>query len=511
MQKVSLEYASPESSAGFLKNLPFYLNKVKDLKTNSLVEYTKFTRVEPIVLYDESLQSQPYMTNVMQSLVNIFAGYYLQAVAISCNVGNIEVQKLLGKLSPDRTRDFPMDIARSDLLSYRFNQGIEAIATEQRLAPGTDPSEYDKYALKERDIELKESDSAYRRRKDRRDDRRKDKEAKYKRGRDYIEDVRKDEETKYKRGRDIIDDFRKDTEAKYKRGRDDIEDQRRDREHEYRKGRDTIGDKQREQERNESRLRDKELYREREEERLYKRQRDKEDDERRSKQIISASKSSIDDLNTNVNLSAGKTISIEIESDGSKAIIPINIRLIVKISPSNALVNFLTVIKSDRSVRGRWQRWRAKEISFFKDLLLCQDIIDEEKKAHFSDKEGIFRNLRNRNRSKSDTIYDIITDNINVASASSIIVMSKETALQVERAMLGKIDNFRVREKLFQITYSMLLLVIDTRWEMITIYHRSIAEPSMLSVREISNTTRDKGPDINEILMSLRAGTAPTF
>ena len=143
--------------------------------------------------------------------------------------------------------------------------------------------------------------------------------------------------------------------------------------------------------------------------------------------------------------------------------------------------------------------------------MLCQDIIDEEKKAHFSDKEGIFRNLRNRNRSKSDTIYDIITDNINVASASSIIVMSKETALQVERAMLGKIDNFRAREKLFQITYSMLLLVIDTRWEMITIYHRSIAEPSMLSVREISNTTRDKGPDINEILMSLRAGTAPTF
>ena len=258
-------------------------------------------------------------------------------------------------------------------------------------------------------------------------------------------------------------------------------------------------------------MRDKELYNEREEERLYKRQRDKEDDERRNKRITSVSKASIDDLNTNVNLSAGKTISIEIESDGSKAIIPINIRLIVKICPSNALVNFLTVIKSDRSVRGRWRRWRAKEISFFKDLLLCQDIIDEEKKAHFSDKEGIFRNLRNRNRSKSDTIYDIITDNINVASASSIIVMTKETALQVERAMLGKIDNFRAREKLFQITYSMLLLVVDTRWEMITIYHRSIAEPSVLSVREISNTTRDKGPDINEILMSLRAGTAPTF
>lgn len=475
MQKVSLEYASPESNAGFLKNLPFYLNKIKDLKTNSLVEYTKFTRVEPIVLYDESLQSQPYMTNVMQSLVNIFAGYYLQAVSISCNVGNIEVQKLLGKLSPDRTRDFPMDIARSDLLSYRFNQGIDAIATEQRLPPGTDPSEYDKYALKERDTELKESDFDYR------------------------------------QGRDTLDDVRKDTEAKYKRGRDTIDDKRRDREHEYRKGRDTIDDQRREQERNESRLRDKELYQEREEERLYKRQRDKEDDDRQRKRITSVSKASIDDLNTNVNLSAGKTISIEIESDGSKAIIPINIRLIVKISPSNALVNFLTVIKSDRSVRGRWQRWRAKEISFFKDLLLCQDIIDEEKKAHFSDKEGIFRNLRNRNRSKSDTIYDIITDNINVASASSIIVMTKETALQVERAMLGKIDNFRAREKLFQITYSMLLLVIDTRWEMITIYHRSIAEPSTLSVREISNTTRDKGPDINEILMSLRAGTAPTF
>ncbi len=475
MQKVSLEYVSPESNAGFLKNLPFYLNKVKDLKTNSLIEYTKFTRVEPIVLFDESLQSQPYMTNVMQSLVNIFSGYYLQAVAISCNVGNIEVQKLLGKLSPDRTRDVPMDIARSDLLSYRFYQGLESIAIEARLPVGTTPSEYHKSALKERDIELKESDSAYRK------------------GRDAIDDARKDREYGYKKGRDAIDDARKDKEYGYRKGRDEIDDQRR------------------ENERKEARLRDKELYNEREEERLYKRQRDKEDDQRKNQRIISASKSSIDDLNTNVNLSAGKTISIEIESDGSKAIIPINIRLIVKVSPSNALVNFLTVIKSDRSVRGRWQRWRAKEISFFKDLLLCQDIIDEEKRAHFSDKEGIFRNLRNRNRSKSDTIYDIITDNINVASASSIIVVSKETALNIERAMLGKLDNFKAREKLFQITYSMLLLVIDTRWEMITVYHRSIEEPSTLSIREISNTSRDKGPDINEILMSLRAGTAPTF
>ena len=80
-------------------------NRYRDIKKSSLIEYTNITRVEPVVLFDETLKMQPYMSDIFQSLVNIFCGYYLQAIAITCNVGNIEVLKVLEKLSTNRNEN----------------------------------------------------------------------------------------------------------------------------------------------------------------------------------------------------------------------------------------------------------------------------------------------------------------------------------------------------------------------------------------------------------------------
>ena len=229
------------------------------------------------------------------------------------------------------------------------------------------------------------------------------------------------------------------------------------------------------------------------------------------KSMKETGKDSIEDLNTNANLSTGKTISVELESDGRRATIPINVRLIVKEINPLALTGFLTVIKDNRQLKTRIKRWRAGEIEFFRDLVLCQDIIDEEKKAHFTDKDGIFRNLRERNRKNKNTITDFAIGDVNVASASSIIVISSDTAKKVERELLGRLDNFKVRESLFKMTFTMIMLVVDVQWEKVIMYHRSIDEPSILSVKDFKIRGRNSGPDINEILTAYRAGSAPTF
>lgn len=381
---------------------------LKDLDKDSLIEYTKLTRVEPLVLFDESLRLQPYIPDVFQSLVNIFSGYYLQAVAITCNVGNVEVKKLLGKLNPNRQRDdfekaaFAsefVDIVKSKMPS---NESFDNILTQR-----------------------------------------------------YLEGI-----NSHISKEEITDE---EEEAK------------------------TRADWNRKAQRE---IREKEIH---------------------NRTTIGIGRNSIDELNTNVNLSAGKTISVEIENNGSRATIPVNVRLIVKEVNPNALVNFLTVIKSDRSVKARFKKWRSGEIEFFKDLVLCQDIIDEEKNAHFTDKEGIFRNLRARNRGKSSKLVDLAMGDVNVATASSIIVMSKETAKKVEVELGGKLDNYRARENLFKLTFTMIMVVIDTQWDKVVIYHRSIDEPSILSVKDFKTRSRDTGPDINEILMAYRAGSAPTF
>lgn len=82
------------------------VNQITELtragRSGSLIEYTRATRVEPIALIDRRAALLPDTEDVLNSLLNIFAGYYLQAVALSVNVGSVDVLKLLEKLNPNR-------------------------------------------------------------------------------------------------------------------------------------------------------------------------------------------------------------------------------------------------------------------------------------------------------------------------------------------------------------------------------------------------------------------------
>jgi hypothetical protein len=84
------------------------IDLVRAGKSDSLIDYTQPSRVEPIVLIDSSLLYYDGLQDVMQSLLSTFAGYYLQAVALSATVGKIEVMRHLDRLNPKRS---PIDSA----------------------------------------------------------------------------------------------------------------------------------------------------------------------------------------------------------------------------------------------------------------------------------------------------------------------------------------------------------------------------------------------------------------
>lgn len=78
---------------------------LRSAKSESLVEFTKPTRVEPIVLMDDRVVNLPFTHDIMQSLSSIFSGYYLQAVSLSVNVGSVDVVDLLDRVNPNRSLD----------------------------------------------------------------------------------------------------------------------------------------------------------------------------------------------------------------------------------------------------------------------------------------------------------------------------------------------------------------------------------------------------------------------
>ena len=333
----------------------------------SLIEYTKATRVEPIVLIDQRAMNLPYAGDIMQSLSSIFSGYYLQAVAISMNVGNVETLKMLDSVNP--RRDPKENMGRF------FGEMVSEESYQYAL-----PRPEENVGLEAYGIEASSS--------------------------------------KYSVNKDIQEP----------------------------------GD-----------------------------------------------------------LSVGKMLEVEVQDGDKKATFPITMRLIVSGTTPEMLVHTLAIgNKNDTNAKERFHAWRAGQLEFIRDLVMCQDLIDAHKDNLLKDKSGFY--AKTLQRRKGNKLSAIFSNKPSVATASNIYVITDQTRKQLEGEMRGKLKDFKTRERMFKETYGMLLVVVDTEWEQVTIYHRGIDTPTELSIKDMQRAnSRGGGPDIMEILKAYQLGQSPSI
>lgn len=381
---------------------------VRAMKSGSLIEYTQPTRVEPIVLIDDKVIGLPYAHDVLQSLCSLFSGYYLQAVALSVNVGRVDVIRMLDRLNPKR------DV---------FNNGVNAVTNG--VAAYASLESVRSYAFK---LPVPGEGLG-------------------------IESFGLESVTVKKTGRNINEII------------------------------DEAVDKS-----------------------LKKRKLGNQKPGNTGTTDLENAVKTVTELS---NLSVGKLLEVEIESNGHKAVFPVAVRMICNGIKSQDLTHILSVGSKITSAKERFHAWRSGQLEFIRDLVLCQDLIDEHKKTLMRDKSGVYAEILKRR--KGNGLSAILSGNPSVATASSLIVMTQATAKELERAVGGRLKDFRTREKIFKETYSMIMVVIDPQWEHITFYHRSIDLPSEYSVKEIQSSNKSKGPDVAEILKAYQMGNSPSI
>jgi len=439
---------------------------LKDMKSDSLIDYTQTGRVEPIVLIDADCLYLDSLPEVQQSLLSIFAGYYLQAVAISTTVGKISVAKHLDKLNPRRN---PGDAAgqrigwllaqeayKDCLPTYEKVIALEADGAGPHNTTWTDDEARANYyfdsGTKTTANDLNREKFEFDKDKYYSDSRMSEQELK-----NHVEEVAK----KFKLDQDKFDTdtaFRNAQTALQERGIKLQEQQYKDKlkSSEMGFGRDTI--------------------------------------------------STLKELS---NLSVGKLFTVEITDGLHKASMPIAIRLMASSLPSNSLVHILSINSQDNSFKERYHGWKSGRLAFIKDLIFCQDLIDAHRKNLMSDKDGIYTNLVKR--SNGNALSTILSGSPSVATASNLVVMSDATEAQLELRINGKLSDFKTREKVFKETYIMIMVVIDKQWERATFYHRGIPHATEVSMRDMKASNKGNGPDVSDILAAYRMGNSPSL
>lgn len=368
-------------------------NTVDYFKTQSLPEVTSLTRVEPITVVSRDLINYEYTHDVMNSLLNLFAAYYLQAVALTARVGSVRVIKILDKLNPNRdSTGFFSSLeslsAHNVMIMDNYKYTLPGISTEGRI----------------------------------------------------LDTIAKDERF----------DF------------DDLVEQN--------KGSQNI---------------------------------------KHASYGTGPVKLQKEFINESADLAVGKLINVTITHEDVSIDVPVQVRLAAAVLGEHAVSHLMTVKKEDTEFLERFHAWRAGRISFIRDLMFCQDLIDEHRKALMADKAGVYSEIIRRvNNTKK---YGLLTQNPSLVSASNLFVISESVAKSVELKIGGKLANPRYRDKIFSNSYAMIIAVIDRDWERVTFYHRGIIASTDLSIKNIRAANKQKGPDVADILTQLAKGNAPTF
>ena len=80
----------------------------------SLADFTHAARISPYVLIEESLRQQPYMQDILQAATNIYAGYYLTAVAMIGDVSGVSVLDKIERVNPNRRPNITKMFSQED-------------------------------------------------------------------------------------------------------------------------------------------------------------------------------------------------------------------------------------------------------------------------------------------------------------------------------------------------------------------------------------------------------------
>lgn len=325
------------------------------MSESSLIEQTEVARVEPLCLVDSGIRAQEIMPSLMNTVLNLFSGFYLQAISIQTQIGSVQVRKHLDQLNPNRD-------------TGSFNVSFESLPTAA----------------------------------------------------DY----------RYK-----LPNVRASLEA--------------------------------------------------------------------------ASHNTSDVVTKEVNLAVGKVIDVTITVEDKQFKIPVMIRLATAPISPKVFISAMSIGSRKNTFIERWHRMRAGELTLIGDLLWCNDLIDTHKSTLKNDTSGFYAEMHRRRR--NNKIAALRTEKPSLASASTISIISTQTATALERELGGKLNNVQTRNALFGESGMMLMIVADTEREMVTFYYRGIPTPTVLTFRELKGASKGSGDDIMLIMKALLDNKSPAL
>lgn len=206
----------------------------------------------------------------------------------------------------------------------------------------------------------------------------------------------------------------------------------------------------------------------------------------------------------NQNLTTGILFDVLVSANGASLNVPLSVRLLANEMRQDNVLSILKAAIVNKTAKERYREWRAGGLSFWSDIVLCRDILKEQRKNLIKDQTGVYSEvIKRRNNNK---LAGIFSGDPSISNISNILVVSTETIARFETETFKKLKDAKVRDTVFNNTNVMILAVVDTDKEVVTLYYHSISVPTIVTFRDLKSYTKKQGLDPMEVLRSFQMG-----
>jgi len=221
-----------------------------------------------------------------------------------------------------------------------------------------------------------------------------------------------------------------------------------------------------------------------------------------------------------INLPSGRLIDIDIATaQGNKLKVNMLLQLHNQFINSTVADAFITLNFVPTSEQ-RKLMMSAGEISFWKDFVFGCDLRAKRTKALLADKTGALREMLAQQSQAKDKLFQKVADSYGMGVtgtgnrqniANSILILNKETFDRACSSVGQKFDTFQQRQRFFDKTFAMMLVIVDAMFGRVTMYFNSIESFSTFTVNQIKHNSKTEATDLLAIMNSYAKGMAPKF
>lgn len=226
------------------------------------------------------------------------------------------------------------------------------------------------------------------------------------------------------------------------------------------------------------------------------------------------------DLKPAENLPFGKVIEITMVNPvtGHKESLPITVRMAPKYAASVTMARLLANYGQGLSIKQRWLMKKAGEINFFRDFIgegdRADHLAEDLRKDHKGELADLITAAHKKNKfqllshlAKAAGGAQRISSNL----ANSIWIVSEDTMHRAQAEGAGNFDNAKVRQAFFDKSYTLALLVVDTRYDRVKLYINSINDYAEYPFSTFSPKKSFNANDMLKLMSGLAGGRASVF